>query len=192
MASASFRSTVVAPRRALSFAIGLAACQIALLASGCGGGGTSVPTPPAAPGGLTLHAPFANGATIPTQYTCSGRGRRPALVVRRVPPRARELVLLVTDPDAPSGTFVHWTAYGIPPEATTLPDGGRQGRNTAGGRGWTPPCPPKGDPPHHYVFAVYALAKPTGLAEGATADEVIDALGDAIARGQVTGRFARS
>lgn len=172
-------------------AIGLAACQIALLACGCGGGASSVPAPPATPGGLTLQAPFANGATIPTPYTCDGPGRHPALRVSHVPARARELVLLVTDPDAPSGTFVHWTAYGIPPRNGPLPDGGHEGKNTARGHGWTPPCPPKGDPPHNYVFAVYALSKPSGLPEGASPREVIGALGDAIARGQVTGHYAR-
>jgi len=162
------------------------------VASGCGGGGESVSAPPRAPAGLTFRAPFADGATIPARYTCAGRGERPALLMGRVPSDARELVLVVTDPDAPGGTFVHWTAYGIPPRTVTLP--GRrahQGRNSAGGIGWTPPCPPKGDRPHRYVFSVYALRAPSGLEQGTEPGDVIGALDGAIASGRVVGRFGR-
>src|SRR3954447_12714954 len=194
MASASFRSTVVAPRRAWSLAIGLAACQIALLASGCGGGGESVSAPPKVPKAIVLRAPFANGTTIPTRYTCSGAGERPRLVVSGVPRGrrgTRELVLVVTDPDAPNGTFVHWTAYAIPPDRRVLPGPAREGRNSAGGTGWTPPCPPKGDKPHRYVFSVYALHTPIFIKRGADPDAVIGVLNGAVARGRTVGRFGR-
>jgi len=205
MASASFRSTVVAPRSAWSFAIGLAACQIAFFASGCGGGGESVSAPPKAPDTIVVRAPFADGATIPKRFTCSGAGERPRLVVSGVPQqasaggpadgfasgRARELVLLVTDPDAPGGTFVHWTAYAIPADRRVLPGPAREGRNSAGSTGWTPPCPPEGDKPHRYVFSVYALHTPIFLKQGADPDAVIRVLNGAVARGQTVGRFGR-
>ena len=145
-----------------------------------------------------MRAPFANGATIPTRFTCSGAGERPRLLVSGVPrvPRfmrgaARELVLLVTDPDAPGGTFVHWTAYAIPADRHVLPGPAREGKNSAGGTGWTPPCPPKGAKPHRYVFSVYALITPIFLKQGADPDAVIRAVDGAIARGQTVGRFGR-
>jgi len=134
---------------------------------------------------------WRDGATIPVRYTCSGAGARPPVTWRGVPRRARELVLVVTDPDAPGGRFVHWTAYGIAPDAHALPSRVREGRNSAGKNGWTPPCPPKGDRPHRYVFALYALARRSGLAPGAEPDRVIGALRGALARGALVGRFGR-
>ena len=141
---------------------------------------------------------FSAGSALPEEYTCDGAGRSPPLAWSGAPANARSFALIVEDPDAPDGTFRHWGVYDIPAgthelaEGASGKDGLKQVKNDFGKSGYGPPCPPKGDPPHHYVFAVYALAKPTGLGDGATPDEVIDALGDAIARGQVTGRFARS
>ena len=140
---------------------------------------------------MVVRAPFANGATIPARFTCAGAGERPRLVVTGVTPRTRELILVVTDPDAPSGTFVHWTAYAIQPDTRVLPGPAREGRNSAGSTGWTPPCPPKGDKPHRYVFSVYALRTPIFLKRGAEPGAVIGVLRGAIARGQTVGRFGR-
>ena len=116
------------------------------------------------------------------------RGRSPALAWRGVPAGARELVLAVEDPDAPGGTFVHWTVFGIPPSARGLPAAGvRQGENSGGGRGWTPPCPPRGDRPHRYVFGLYALRRPSGLRAGARPEAVRAALASgALARGSTS------
>ena len=138
-----------------------------------------------------MTSAWREGATIPLRYTCSGAGARPPVAWRGVPRRARELVLVVTDPDAPGGSFVHWTAYGIAPGAHALPRRLREGRNSAGKDGWTPPCPPKGDRPHHYVFALYALPRRSGLLAGADPDRVIGALRGALARGALVGRFGR-
>ena len=71
---------------------------------------------------------------------------------------AAELALIVVDPDA--GGFVHWTAYGLPTGtralgATGLPAGAREGENSTGSTGWTPPCPPSGT--HRYEFRLYSL-----------------------------------
>src|SRR5438094_541652 len=158
IASASLRSTVVAPRRAWSRAIALGCCQIALLALGCGGD-SGAPAPPAAPARIVVTSAWRDGATIPVRFTCSGAGARPPVAWRGVPRGARELVLVVTDPDAPGGRFVHWTAYGIAPGARAMPRRVREGRNSAGKTGWTPPCPPKGDRPHRAVVALDALAQ---------------------------------
>jgi Raf kinase inhibitor-like YbhB/YbcL family protein len=109
---------------------------------------------------------FAAGAPIPEQYTCSGRDLSPPLEISGVPPAAKSLVLVVDDPDAPSGTFEHWVVYNMPPNTTripagvaagaTMPGGGGQGRNDFGRLGYGGPCPPPGAP-HHYRFWLFAL-----------------------------------
>jgi hypothetical protein len=177
-------------------AAGLAA-GLALV--GCGGGHEAAT--PRARGAATIvlrSADFTDGARLPRAVSCQGAGRPPALSWRGVPRRARELVLAVEDPDAPGGTFVHWTAYGIPvqgrgivPEGAQLPAGAGQGENSAGKTGWTPPCPPSGKP-HHYVFTLYALPKASGLQPGAKPDQVRAALSSAKARGSFTGTYARA
>jgi Raf kinase inhibitor-like YbhB/YbcL family protein len=178
-------------RRTVS--IGLAVAAVAL--GGCGDDKVSGP-PPAAPVRMALSSPaFAPGGTIPKAFTCSGRGQSPPLRWRSVPRDARSLALLVEDPDAPGGTYVHWTAWDIPPATTSLAAGAkppRQGRSSGGDTGWQPPCPPGGDEPHRYTFTLYALRAPLGLDDGAKPDEVRDAIGkQALARGSLTGRFGR-
>ena len=161
-------------------------CQIALLASGCGGS-SGAPALPAAAARLTLSGVPLR---IPARYTCAGSGDRLPLRWSGVPSRARELVLVVTDPDAPGGRFVHWTAFGIPPTARSVPAGAASGRNSTGKMGWAPPCPPPGAP-HRYVFDLYALARTSGLEAGASANDVIAAVRGAVARGEAVGRFGR-
>ena len=171
---------------------------LAVLAA-CGGSGERVAAEPlAAPATLRLSSPaFANNGRIPTRFTCNGAGARPALRWSGVPRRARELALVVADPDAGGGGFVHWTAFAIPPRTRGLPSRGlprgtRQGSNSTGGRGWTGPCPPPGDSPHHYVFTLYWLKRPSGLKAGADGDAVLAAVRPrAGGRGRLVGRFSR-
>jgi len=110
-----------------------------------------------------------------------------------VPPSTSELVLIVSDPDAPGGTYVHVTRYGVSPRGDGSVDhGGREGRNSAGETGWTPPCPPEGDDPHRYVWTVYALREKSGLEEGAEPGEVAAAVRDGVlASGGITARYGR-
>src|SRR3954454_12620563 len=190
IASASLRSTVVAPRRAWSRSIALGCCQIALLTLGCGGGPSGGPAP-APPRPARAIALSGLPATVPRRFTCAGAGERPPLRWSGVPRGARELVLVVTDPDAPGGRFVHWTAFGISATAHSVPRTVRQGVATTGKVGWTPPCPPPGDKPHRYVFDLYALRAPSGLKAGAGADAVIAAVRGAVARGELVSRFGR-
>jgi hypothetical protein len=96
----------------------------------------------------------------------------PPLRFGDVPADARGLALVVQDPDADN--YLHWAVLGIPPDARGLP---------AGSEGWSGPCPPEGDKPHHYVFALYALD-----AKVDSRDAIAD---HAIARGTLTGRFGR-
>jgi Raf kinase inhibitor-like YbhB/YbcL family protein len=161
---------------------------------GCGGTGKVAGAPPAPAAGLTVVSPdFPAGGRIPVRFTCSGAGDRPALRFGGVPSAAKELALLVIDPDA--GGFVHWTVYGMAPgvrgiAATGLPAGARQGRNSTGGNGWTPPCPPSGT--HRYEFDLYWLRAPSKLAAGAEPRKVVDAIRAAAAgRGELVGRYRR-
>jgi len=177
-------------------------CIVALLALtvasvACGDDGENASKPlPEAPASMTVtSSAFADGATIPTRFTCDGDDDSPPLRWTGVPAAAKELALVVDDPDA--GHYVHWTVVDIPPSVTSVaddeePEGGEELRNSAGDDDWMGPCPPKGDGAHRYLFAVYALDAPLGLGEKSTPDEVRAALADhALARGVLTGRFGR-
>jgi len=162
--------------------------------AGCGGGDKLTSPPPSAPRRLTITSPDfpANGA-IPARFSCDGAKARPALRFSGVPAGAAELALIVVDPDA--GGFVHWTAYALPPAtralgATGLPAGTREGENSTGATGWTPPCPPSGT--HRYEFRLYWLKRASGLAAGAKPDEVLAAVRvSAGASGLLVGRYGR-
>ena len=162
--------------------------------AGCGGGDKLSSAPPSAPRRLTVTSPDfpANGA-IPARFSCDGDKARPALRFAGVPAGAAELALIVVDPDA--GGFVHWTVYGLPSDtrtlgATGLPPGGREGENSTGASGWTPPCPPSGT--HRYEFRLYSLERASGLDAGAKPDDVIAAVRkSAGGSGLLVGRYER-
>ena len=149
---------------------------------------------------LTSSA-FTAGRTIPSEYTCEGENRSPALAWRGVPAQARSLALVVDDPDAPRRRWVHWVLYDLPPTADGLPeavppdaersDGARQGRNDFGQLGYGGPCPPPG-PAHRYVFTLFALDVSLGLPAGATRAEVSRAMeGHVLATASLIGTFGR-
>ena len=178
-------------RRALLALLGLALAA-------CGGGDRVEGPPPSAPDRITLTSrAFADGGTIPKRYSCDGDEVSPPLAWTGVPDDARELALLVEDPDAPGGTFVHWALFNVPAETRGLaeddvPANARQGKNSAGKAAYAGPCPPEGDAPHHYVFTLYALKSGLDLADGAAAGDVRAAVAKAaLARGQLIGRFGR-
>lgn len=128
---------------------------------------------------------FANGATIPRQYTCDGADQSPPLQWSDLPDGTHALALIVEDPDAPKGTFVHWVLYNLPPEPpelaagashqAILDNGARQGRNDFRRVGYGGPCPPRG-PAHRYFFRMYALDATLDLTPGATASELRSAM----------------
>lgn len=168
---------------------------LALLAA-CGGGDEPSEPLPKAPGTIRISSPaFENGGAIPDRFTCSGEGVSPPLRWSGVPAKARELALLVEDPDA--DRFVHWTVLDIPGSASGIsenrvPAGAVETENSFGDRGWGGPCPPEGDDPHRYVFALYATDARLALGKDSSPDDVPAALSDrAIARGTLTGRFGR-
>jgi len=141
---------------------------------------------------LTSPAFHANG-TIPRLYTCDGRNVSPPLRWTAPPARTRSLALLVQDPDAPGGSFLHWTIWSISPRARSLAQathGLPEGRNDAGRIGYTGPCPPSGT--HRYVFRLYALRAPLRLAAGASGAAFERALrGKVLATATLVGRYRR-
>jgi Raf kinase inhibitor-like YbhB/YbcL family protein len=184
------------PRRTRAVAA-VALAGLALAASACGRDTVEGP-PPAAPTTIRLTSPvFEEGHAIPVRYTCRGDDVSPPLRWQGVPDRARALALVLEDPDAQGGTFVHWTLLDVPPHVSAVrtgevPAGASEGGNSFGGHGYRGPCPPEGDAPHRYVWLLYALGAPLGLGEHPSPAEVREAIGRrAIARGQLTGRFGR-
>jgi Raf kinase inhibitor-like YbhB/YbcL family protein len=171
------------------------ACTLAGLSAACGGRTQETKMPEAAMAITISSTAFTDGATIPRRYTCDGANVSPPLRFAGVPSGARELALLVEDPDAPGGTFVHWVAWGLDPSNPTLQEGATppgSGTNGFGRRGYGGPCPPRGAP-HRYIFTVYALSKRLDLPAGASADQLRRAVADAvIAEGRLIGRYGRS
>ena len=134
---------------------------------------------------------------MPRRFTCDGAGVSPPLEWSGTPSGTRELVLVVQDPDAPGGTFVHWTLFGMGAQTAALregavPAGASQGQNSTGGDGWTGPGPPKGDDAHRYDFVLYALRDASGLQPGAKPAAVRAAVGrGALGSGRLEARYAR-
>jgi Raf kinase inhibitor-like YbhB/YbcL family protein len=144
---------------------------------------------------------FANNTQVPVKFTCSGDGKSPALAWSNVPPLAKSLALIVKDPDAPSGNFVHWIIFDIPPSVTSMPEGvpptaktsfgATQGQNGRGETGYTGPCPPPGKD-HHYHFRLYALDDNLNLTSDADAAQVESAMrGHILGQTELVGVFAR-
>jgi len=109
---------------------------------------------------------FVNNSSIPAKFTCEGEDMSPRLNIESIPPAAKSLALIVDDPDAPMGTWVHWVVYDIPItaaiEENSIP--GKQGINDFHRKDYGGPCPPSGT--HRYFFKLYALDSELGLPEG--------------------------
>lgn len=130
------------------------------------------------PGDMEIISPvFRNGTQIPRQYSCKGHNVNPPLTIFNVPDQALGLALIMHDPDAPSGDFVHWLIWDIPPVTDSIavndvPVGAIQGRNGSGKLGYMGPCPPAGSGTHRYFFVLYALDTPLNLASGTARKEL--------------------
>jgi Raf kinase inhibitor-like YbhB/YbcL family protein len=131
---------------------------------------------------LTITSPaFMQGEVIPTQYTRDGENMSPPLAWHDSPPETKSFLILVEDPDAPSGTFRHWAMYNIPASETGLPEGASgqglgdagEGVNGFGNARYDGPQPPKGHGPHHYHVRLAALDVPQlDIAASAKAEDV--------------------
>ena len=127
---------------------------------------------------LTSSA-FAPGGTIPRPYTCDGEDRSPPLSWSAPPTGTRSLALILDDPDAPGGRFIHWLAWGITPDTGGLGEGEAaplEGRNDFATVGYRGPCPPRGHGRHRYRFQLHAVAEKLWLASGAGVQELEQAL----------------
>jgi len=113
---------------------------------------------------LTSSA-FTEGAYIPARYSCEGQDSSPPLAWAGAPEGTQSYALTCVDPDAPVGDWIHWIAWNIPAEITSLGEGIEskdqksftQGTNSWGRTGYGGPCPPRGHGPHRYYFTLYAL-----------------------------------
>lgn len=139
---------------------------------------------------------FHDGTPLQAAQTCDGAGVRPPLLVSDVPEGTQSLAVVVEDPDAPGGTFMHWIAWNLPPDTTSirndeLPNSAVEGTNSAGTIGWFAPCPPSGNA-HHYVFTVYALDTMLTLPAGTSYERFArDVDGHILAKGAMTGTYQR-
>lgn len=143
---------------------------------------------------------FKEGGDIPKQYGCKGADISPPLEWSGVPADAKSLALIVDDPDAPMGTWVHWVIFNIPANSTglpedvkptnSLPDGATQGKNDFRNIGYGGPCPPGGT--HRYFFKLYALDTLLQLKAGISKPDLLNAMkGHIVAEGQLMGRYSR-
>ncbi len=142
---------------------------------------------------------FANAEQIPAEYSCKGRNISPALTWNEPPAAAQSFALIMDDPDAPMGTWVHWVIFNIPastrnlkegtPTDAKLSDGSLQGRTSAGSNGYHGPCPPSGT--HRYFFKLYALDTMLDLSSKADKKEVLAAMESHIlANAELMGTFS--
>jgi len=133
---------------------------------------------------LELFSPaFQPNSMIPSQYTCDGLDVSPPLQWKNIPSGTKSFALIMDDPDAPVGLWVHWVLYNIPVEITSLPENLpktetinvnqhtlTQGKNSWPKIGYGGPCPP--DREHRYFFKLYALKEKTNFPAGLTAKQL--------------------
>lgn len=143
---------------------------------------------------LTSSA-FEYGKEIPRKYTCQGEDVNPPLEISNVPQNAKSLALIMDDPDAPIGTFVHWVVWNIDPKTTkieenSLPIGASEGMTDFRRRGYGGPCPPKGV--HRYFFKLYALSEKLDLPPNTTKKDLEKAMeGKIIAQAELMGTYQK-
>jgi len=183
------------------FSLCLLLLLIAILIVGCAG--LQLPEDLSIGAGDTfpLMSPvFTQDQTIPQKYTCDGDDISPPLEWSDQPRRTESYAIIMEDPDAPTGTWIHWVLFNIPASSLSLPeavpldpqlaDGSLHGKNSWRWLGYGGPCPPSGT--HRYVFTLYALDTMLDLPVGITAEELLQAI-DGHVRGQaeLTGTYTR-
>lgn len=143
---------------------------------------------------------FQQNEMIPSKYTCDGINVSPPLEWSEFPSETKSFALICDDPDAPSGTWVHWVLFNIPLTITQLPEnfllknksikGIPGGRNDFGKMEYGGPCPPGGI--HRYFFKIYALDTFLNEKEGISANSLLKAMeGHVLAKGDLMGKYSR-
>jgi Raf kinase inhibitor-like YbhB/YbcL family protein len=195
-------------------------CLIVLAAGACIVGCSAPSTPSASPSAFQTDQPasltspvgtqsetlslqvdsLSPGSLLPGAYTCTGTSESPEVAWTGIPAGTKSLVLILDDPDAPRGIFTHWLVYNIPPaaggigrgqpNAKVLASGAQQGDNSAGSRGYYPPCPPIGTM-HRYVFRLYAVD--TEITQPTANRESVDAalIGHTLGKSEFVTSFGR-
>lgn len=145
---------------------------------------------------------FKDGGYIPRKYTCDGQDISPSLHWENIPVNTESIMILVYDPDAPIGYFIHWVIYNIPTHISTLDEGesgggkvsslGVETVNDFGRLGYGGPCPPPGKP-HRYIFVVFALDTllPSKESKVKSLDILKEARGHILAYGSIMGLYGR-
>lgn len=145
-------------------------------------------------------AAFQQEGMIPSKYTCDGADVSPPLTWSEPPPKTQSFALISDDPDAPVGTWVHWVAWNLPPNARSLdenvpkkdslPNGMKQGTTDFRRIGYGGPCPPSGT--HRYFFKLYALSTTLNLSSRTTKKELERAMkGYVLAQAELMGKYRR-
>ncbi len=149
---------------------------------------------------LKISSPaFTNGGAIPSKFSCDDSDISPALTWSEPPAGTQSFALIMDDPDAPMGTWVHWILYNIPastrnliegtPTGHQLSDGSLQGKTSAGSTGYHGPCPPSGT--HRYFFKLYALDTTLSLSSKADKKELLTAMeGHILGNAELMGTFS--
>ena len=169
------------------------------------GGGEDVelsPTPPEGNKvvslGITSTA-FTQGEAIPERYAKDGADISPPLQWGAPPDGTKSFVLIVGDPDAKGGTWIHWLLFNLPPDTLGLPEnaasgnglpsGAIQGKNSWGHQRYEGPDPPSGT--HHYYFKIYALDRSLALESGIKSKELVKAMaGHVVGYGELMGIYS--
>jgi len=138
---------------------------------------------------------FSDGGNIPARFTCTGENVNPSLQISGVPAVAKSLVIIVDDPDAPTGTWTHWLLWNLKPDlkeipVNSVPAGTAQGVNDFHKNNYSGPCPPSGT--HRYFFRVYALDMVLELPASANRKALDKAIsGHVLAHSEWMGKYAK-
>lgn len=141
-----------------------------------------------------ISSVFKNGEAIPKKYTCDGMDLSPPLKFKNVSEDTKSLALIVDDPDAPIGTWVHWVVWNMEASINGISEGeqikAEKGKNDFGKLNYGGPCPPRGT--HRYYFKLYALDKLLNLREGSSKKQLEKAMeGHIIEEAQLVGLYSR-
>jgi len=143
---------------------------------------------------------FGYGEEIPVKYSCDGANISIPIYFALLPEESRSLVLIMDDPDAPGGDFVHWILYNIPADRKFLPEDMtplqikkediREGLSNFGKIGYGGPCPPSGT--HRYYIRLYALDIPSDFEPGLSRDDLLKRIkGHVLAEAKWMGLYSR-
>jgi Raf kinase inhibitor-like YbhB/YbcL family protein len=142
---------------------------------------------------LSVTSPaFKHNGSIPAKYTCDGSNINPELIIGDLPADTKSLALIMEDPDAPGGTYVHWIMWNIPPvkKIEEKSSQGTQGKNERNENKYYGPCPPGGM--HHYHFRVYALDAKLELPAETNKSALLKAMEEhIIGSGELTGTYGK-